>query len=129
MIVNKLIVHHSAGKKSSTKDDIETGHKNLDYDEIGYHKVIGAKGVLYQGRSETKVGAHAKGANTDSLGVCLTGNFENESPDLEQIDTLIRVLARWCKTYSLEETNIYGHCNAPGATTATLCPGKTGYRN
>jgi N-acetyl-anhydromuramyl-L-alanine amidase AmpD len=54
----------------------------------------------------------------------VTGNFENESPDLEQIDTLIELLAGWCKTYSLEETNIYGHCNAPGGTTATLCPGK-----
>jgi N-acetylmuramoyl-L-alanine amidase len=124
MNINKLIVHHSASKKSTTKDEIEKWHKDRGFNEIGYHMVIGAKGVHYQGRSENKVGAHAKGANSDSLGVCVTGNFENDSPDMEQIHTLIEVLAGWCKKYGLDEIKVFGHYNAPGCTTATSCPGK-----
>jgi N-acetylmuramoyl-L-alanine amidase len=124
MNVNKLVVHHSASKKSTTKDEIEKWHKDRGFSEIGYHMVIEAKGVQKEGRSESKAGAHAKGANSDSLGVCVTGNFEEESPDTEQIDTLITVLAGWCKKYSLDEFKIYGHYNAPGGSTVTDCPGK-----
>lgn len=124
MNIYKLVVHHSASKKSTTKDDIEKWHKDRGFREIGYHKVIGAKGVLYQGRSESKSGAHAKGANTGSLGVCVTGNFESESPDTEQIETLTTVLFQWCKQHGLSEYQIYGHYNTPGCTTATACPGK-----
>ncbi len=124
MNVNKLIVHHSASAKSTTKSDIEGWHKERGFTEIGYHMVIGANGKKEDGRSTTKVGAHTKGANTDSLGVCVTGNFETETLDTKQVEALTEVLIKWCKAYSLKETDIYGHCDAPGGTTSTSCPGK-----
>jgi len=124
MNVNKIIVHHSASAKSTTKSDIEKWHKERGFAGIGYHMVIGANGTKEEGRSSSKAGAHAKGTNSDSLGICVTGNFETEAPDTKQVDALTEVLIRWCKEYKLKETDIYGHYNAPGGTTATSCPGK-----
>ena len=123
--VNKLVVHHSASAKSSTtKEDIEQWHEERGFTEIGYHKVIEAYGVKKDGRSEDKAGAHAKGANSDSLGVCVCGNFESETPDTQQLEALTEVLTQWCKDHSLDETKIYGHYNVPGGTTTTSCPGQ-----
>ena len=124
MNVNKIIVHHSASAKTTTKSDIESWHKERGFTEIGYHMVIGENGKKEDGRSTTKVGAHAKGANSDSLGACVTGNFETETPDTKQVDALTEVLTAWCKTHNLKETDIYGHCDAPGGATATSCPGE-----
>ena len=41
MNVNKLVVHHSASAKSTTKSDIEGWHTERGFNEIGYHMVIG----------------------------------------------------------------------------------------
>lgn len=123
MKVSKLVVHHSASAKSSThKSDIEKWHKDKGWSAIGYHMVIEANGVKKKGRPTSTMGSHAKGANANSLGVCLCGNFETETPDAKQITALTEVLAEWCKDNSLNETKIYGHCNV-GSTT-TSCPGK-----
>ena len=124
MNVNKIVVHHSASAKSTTKSDIEKWHKERGFSEIGYHMVIGANGVKEEGRSTSKAGAHAKGANADSLGVCVTGDFEKETPDTKQVNALTDILVKWCKEHSLKETAIYGHYNVPGGTTATSCPGE-----
>jgi hypothetical protein len=125
MIVTKLVVHHSASSRDKTTTaQITAWHKEKDYKTIGYHKVILGDGTIENGRSETEMGAHAKGANQGSLGVCLTGNFETETPTTAQINSLVTVLTNWCRAHKLNAPNIYGHYNVPGGTTATACPGK-----
>lgn len=125
MTVNKLVVHHSASnRKTTTKRNINQWHKDQGYTQIGYHKVIEGAGEIKDGRPESILGAHAKGANLNSLGLCVVGNFEEESPTSEQISSIVKVLSKWCKDHDLDETNIYGHHNVPGGTTATKCPGK-----
>ena len=123
--VTKLVVHHSASAgKSTNKALIEKWHKERGFSQIGYHRVIEANGSIVQGRSEETMGAHAKGANSGSLGVCVVGNFESEIPSAGQLRALISQLTSWCRKYGLNQDNIYGHFNVPGVTTATLCPGK-----
>lgn len=125
MNVNKIVVHHSATNAvTTTVSSIKNGHLKKGYSDIGYHKVILWNGEIKDGRSETSQGAHAKGANIGSLGVCLTGNFETESPSKEQKDSLVKLLTRWCKEHDLTTANIYAHSDTPGAKTATLCCGK-----
>lgn len=125
MKIKKLVVHHSASKAATTKKaDLERWHKERGFTQIGYHKVIEANGGIVDGRSESTQGAHAKGANMGSLGVCVVGDFETESPLQVQINALVKVLTAWCKTHKLNSTNIYGHYNVPGGTTDTSCPGK-----
>ncbi|WP_087020117.1 peptidoglycan recognition protein family protein [Thaumasiovibrio subtropicus] len=125
MKVNKIIVHHSATSAvTTTVSSIKSGHLKGGKSDIGYHKVITWNGKIKEGRSEKVQGAHAKGANTNSLGVCLTGNFESESPSQAQKASLVELLTRWCKEHDLTVDKIYPHRSTPGAKTATLCPGK-----
>ena len=125
MIVTKLVVHHSATDKATTTiNSIERGHRERGFVQIGYHKVIEGSGVIRNGRPESIQGAHARGANLGSLGVCVVGNFEIEVPNTAQIDSLVNVLTKWCIDNGIDHTKIYGHYNVPGGTTPTVCPGR-----
>lgn len=125
MKIKKLIIHHSASNGATTKKaDIEKWHKQRGFSQIGYHKIIEGNGNVVNGRLEVIQGAHAKGANVGSLGVCVVGDFEKNMPSATQINALIVVLTDWCKHHKLNEANIYGHFNAPGGSTKTSCPGK-----
>lgn len=46
---------------------------NPSMQAIGYHYVIGVHGDIWTGRSEDEAGAHVKGWNSPSIGVCLIG--------------------------------------------------------
>lgn len=125
MKVQKLVIHHSASDSATTKkSDIEKWHKQRGFTQIGYHKVIEGNGDIVDGRPDTTQGAHAKGANHSSLGVCVIGNFEKDTPSSKQINSLVSVLTTWCKTHKLKAANIYGHFDVPGGSTKTSCPGK-----
>lgn len=45
------------------------------WSDIGYHQVIRRNGKLEFGRAPMAVGAHAKGFNTSSVGICLVGGI------------------------------------------------------
>ena len=49
-------------------------HLDNGWDGIGYHKVILRSGIIENGRPEFWIGAHVKGLNKSSLGVCLIGS-------------------------------------------------------
>lgn len=123
--IDKLVVHHSASSSVTTKkSDLERWRKERGFLEIGYHKVIERDGKVADGRDEGNEGAHARGANSHSLGVCVVGDLEVEIPTSAQIAALESVLVHWCRQYGLTDAHIYGHTNVPGGTTNTLCPGK-----
>jgi N-acetylmuramoyl-L-alanine amidase len=46
------------------------------------------------------IGAHALGSNTDSVGVCLVGNFHKEEPTIEQLASCQRLYHQICRIYS-----------------------------
>ena len=123
--IDRVVIHHSASSSVTTKkSDLERWHKERGFLEIGYHKVIERDGTVADGRDEGSDGAHAKGANLNSLGICVAGDFEVEIPTSAQIAALESVLVGWCRQYGLTEAHIFGHTNVPGGTTKTLCPGK-----
>jgi N-acetylmuramoyl-L-alanine amidase len=82
--INKIIVHCSAtpeGRDVSV-DEIRRWHvEDRNWSDIGYHWVITLNGTLEEGRPEYKNGAHAKGFNKNSVGVCYVGGVdENLDP-------------------------------------------------
>lgn len=107
MTIKKLVVHHSASPRiSTTRSDIDRWHREKGYSQIGYHAVVEGNGRIVKGRPESLKGAHAKGANDGSLGVCLAGNFENEKPKEIQIDRLVDILVKWCREHDLTGEDI-----------------------
>lgn len=112
-----IIVHHTGGTNSNaladtsehTADGVRAYHKSLGWEDIGYHYFIEKSGALKTGRAENYHGAHEKGHNTDSLGVCLAGNFDLTVPTVEQIATLIALLLKLKEQYKIPVENIVPH--------------------
>ena len=115
--INYLIVHCSdtPNSKNLTAHDIHQMHLDFGWNGIGYHKVILRNGEIENGRPEYWEGAHVKGKNRVSLGVCLIGrdNFTNK-----QFNSLEALLKSWKKKYP--HAIIEGHCDTE--TTNKTCP-------
>lgn len=74
---NRIILHHAAAKVCSAKQ-IDSWHKNNGWSGIGYHFFVRKNGEIYRGRPLYTVGAHASGCNSDSVGVCVEGDYSSE---------------------------------------------------
>lgn len=115
--IKLLVVHCSdtENRKRISAKDIHKMHINFGWDGIGYHKIICRSGKVENGRPEYWIGAHVKGKNEISLGVCLIGrdNFTNK-----QFISLEKVLKSWKLLYP--EALILGHCDT--GNTQKTCP-------
>ena len=90
----------------------------------GYHYYITRDGQTYQTRHEQLVGAHAKGYNAHSLGVCYEGGLDaNGKPadtrTPEQKRALLRLLRRLKANHPA--ARILGHRDLPNVRKACPC--------
>ena len=53
-------------------------HQARGFDDIGYHLVIRRDGVLETGEAFKRRGAHVKGINSVSVGVCMVGGIDED---------------------------------------------------
>ena len=77
--LNRIILHCSATRegKDFSVDTIRDWHVNgRNWSDIGYHWVIRLDGSIEVGRPLEKSGAHTKGHNKDSVGVCYIGGCD-----------------------------------------------------
>ncbi len=134
--IDTIIVHCSAyppnWRKDQTtqqkRDEIDRMHRDERGWEggIGYHYVIDRDGTIAKGRPDEVQGAHVKGHNRTSLGVCLLGGFGSRANDkfsdhftMSQSKALKQLLDDLSDYYPI--TSIKGHNAIPGANKA--CPG------
>tara|TARA_A100001015_G_C14989991_1_gene713422 strand:- start:1516 stop:1920 length:405 start_codon:yes stop_codon:yes gene_type:complete len=115
--IKYLVVHCSdtPNDKNMSASDIHKMHLSFGWDGIGYHKVINRNGIIENGRPEYWVGAHVKGINDSSLGVCLIGR---DSFTDKQFNSLYKVLKNWKQHYP--KALIEGHCKT--VKTHKTCP-------
>lgn len=114
---NKIIIHHSARKEWSP-EGINEYHKSKGWKGIGYNFYIRKDGTIYTGRPENAEGAHTRGENSSSIGICLEGNFEDEEVTEKQIDSLLNLAVYISLKYDIYK--IMGHRDVY----ETMCPGK-----
>ena len=76
--INEIILHCSATKegKHFTVADIDRWHRARGFRCIGYHYVIYADGSVHEGRPVSQEGAHCKGHNKHSIGICYMGGLD-----------------------------------------------------
>lgn len=113
----RIILHHAAAT-NCTADDIDRWHKGNGWTCIGYHFFVNKKGEIYRGRKEDTVGAHAGNNNTDSIGICAEGNFENETMSEAQKEALKELVAYLKNKYGISKVQRHKDVNS------TACPGK-----
>lgn len=116
----KYIIWHHAKSKKCTIADIEEWHAidNGWSGGFGYHLFIAKDGTVYEGRPLNIRGAHCKGYNDVSIGICFEGDFENEHMTDIQFNSGVAATKDVQSKYS--GTMIKGHDDFNG----TLCPGK-----
>lgn len=110
--IKYLIIHHEAPPtvvSGDRFDIVDQYHKSLGWNGIGYHYFIEKSGMVKQGRQDNETGAHTKGHNDDSLGICLAGNFDLEMPTDNQIKALKDLLKNKMAQYSVSLANIVPH--------------------
>lgn len=77
----KEIIIHCAATYPSMKvnaEVIDRWHKEKGWLGIGYHYVIDREGTIEIGRAEGVPGAHARGHNSTSIGICLAGGLSED---------------------------------------------------
>lgn len=74
--INRIIIHCA-----DTPPDMDIGVDEVrdwhvtgnNWADVGYHIIVRRSGECEPGRGFDKAGAHAKGHNADSIGLCLIG--------------------------------------------------------
>ena len=116
--INKIIIHCSATREGEnyTVDTIRSWHVDgRGWSDIGYHFYIDLYGEIHKGRDIAKIGAHVKGMNRNSIGICYCGGVEADGKTPKdtiydcQKDALTAVIRTIKAMYT--EAIVHGHRN------------------
>lgn len=113
--IDQIIIHCSAtpaGHEVSVAE-IDAWHRAAGYTRIGYHYVIHLDGTISAGRPEEEIGAHCRGHNAHSIGICYIGGCDT---DMRPADTrtpqqrraLAGLIDRLRSRYP--NASVHGHC-------------------
>lgn len=113
--INKVILHCSDTIEGAhiDVDTIRQWHKARGWNDIGYHYVIYLDGTIHKGRDLDIVGAHCRGNNKDSIGVCYIGGRsakENKPADTMTAEQELGWLQLWYALKTLfGNIKLHGH--------------------
>jgi len=113
--IKEIIIHCSATREGQPIDaaTIDKWHKERGWRMIGYHYVVMLDGIIEYGRPVKDIGAHCKGHNSKSIGICYIGGVEQDGTTpkdtrtCEQKEALI-LLIRVLKLMH-PDAIVYGH--------------------
>lgn len=115
---NRIILHNSGVTVRQTIEVIHNYHKNTNkWAGIGYHFYVRTDGSIYRGRPEDKVGAHAGGNNSDSIGICFEGDYNQETMPEAQIKAGQELVAYLKEKYGISKVQRHSD------VCKTSCPG------
>jgi N-acetylmuramoyl-L-alanine amidase len=124
--INSIVIHCTAtpphmdiGVPTVRKWHVE----ERGWSDIGYHFLVTRDGTVCVGRPLSRAGAHAKGHNADSIGVCYVGGVdENMKPQDNRTEAQASAMYDLiCElTTRFHVTDVLGHCDLPRVTKA--CP-------
>lgn len=124
--VDYIVIHCSATKEDQDigVDEIRRWHRQRGWLDVGYHFIIKRDGEVERGRPHDVPGAHARGFNHISLGVCLVGGVESDGKTPEsnftafqwkELERLVTDLKRLHP-----DAQVLGHRDLPNVNKA--CP-------
>ncbi|MFQ5532045.1 MAG: N-acetylmuramoyl-L-alanine amidase [Candidatus Nanoarchaeia archaeon] len=113
--IDKIIIHCSAtveGVNVSTSTIKRWHVQGRGWSDIGYHYIIGLDGAIDYGRPINRSGAHTKGENETSIGICYIGGLgkskrAKDTRTEAQKKALIKILKTLTHIYP--EASIHSH--------------------
>lgn len=121
-----IVIHCAATTEDQDigAEEIRGWHLQRGWLDIGYHKIIRRDGTVENGRALDVPGAHARGYNHKSWGICLIGGVEsdNKTPEAnythaqwEALEGEVRAMLAAAPT-----ATVLGHRDLPRVSKA--CP-------
>ena len=121
-----LIVVHCSATRCNASFPVEAliACHAKQFGFTGYHYYVTRDGEVYQTRHENLVGAHARGYNSHSIGVCYEGGLDAEGRPADtrtaaQRASLLLLLERLLQRYPA--ARIVGHRDLPGVHKECPC--------
>lgn len=117
-----IVIHHTGSSDmDASAEQIHGWHLSNGWSGIGYHYVIRKDGTIERGRPEWAIGSHAYGENSHTIGIHLSGDFEQAYPTDKQIEKLAMLIADIADRYGIpiDHNHVVGH----GELMSTDCPG------
>lgn len=121
--INQIIIHCTATKagRKTTVEEIDRWHRARGFRCIGYHYVIYLDGTVARGRDDSQTGAHCKGYNAHSIGVCYVGGLDATGKQCDtrtpqQKESLRTLVSKLKQRYP--GATLHGHCEFA----AKACP-------
>ncbi len=76
--INLIVIHCSATREDRdfTEHDLDICHRRRGFKGPGYHFYIRKNGKIITTRELERVGAHARGYNAHSIGICYEGGLD-----------------------------------------------------
>ena len=100
--IDTIVIHCSATREDATLTprQLDQMHRQRGFDGCGYHYYVRRDGTICTMRPMERMGAHAKGHNATSVGVCYEGglNANGQAADTRtewqkySLRTLVKVL-------------------------------------
>ena len=87
--IEYIVIHCSATMPSMDVpiERVKKWHLDRGWSDIGYHYYITRDGEIHKGRNLSTIGAHVRGYNKNSIGICYEGGI-NESGEPEDNRTI-----------------------------------------
>ncbi|MCO7223570.1 N-acetylmuramoyl-L-alanine amidase [Pleionea sp. CnH1-48] len=112
-----IVIHTAAFRgKNCDADTIDRWHRARGWSGIGYHFVIlnnrhkdKADGTLEKGRELSRMGAHARGINHRSVGICCIGHGDYDDFTDAQKTTLFQLVNRLMTQFDIPIEKVIGH--------------------
>ena len=133
------IVWHTAAHGSDGRDhdtsaqEIDEWHRANEWRCIGYHYVVRKGGQVEEGRAENESGAHVKGLNTRSVGICFSGHGDIAPHTPAQRAAGLQLTTDLMQRHAVPAENVIGHREInlliedgsldPEFRTSKSCPG------
>ena len=128
MKIHTIVVHYSAtySDQDIGVKEIRKWHQDRGWRDVGYHWIIRRDGTLEEGRPEGTLGAHVRGHNSGTIGICWAGGLDRASgpntgvwnPTEAQEQTMVQLIRDIQKRHP-DAKRVIGHKDL----VPTECPG------
>jgi N-acetylmuramoyl-L-alanine amidase len=107
--IDKIIIHcaDTPAHMDIGVQEIARWHRDRGWNDVGYHWVIRRNGTIEKGRDEAVQGAHVRGHNHDSIGVCLVGGKGGFNFNWRQVGALRNLITELLGRYP--GADVLGH--------------------
>jgi N-acetylmuramoyl-L-alanine amidase len=107
--IDAIIIHcpdSPDDRTSVNASEIRRWHLERGFKDIGYHFVICKDGTVEKGRNLNTIGAHCRGHNLFSVGICWVGRHDLNA---DQRAALVKQCANILKQFKLDSAAVHGH--------------------